>query len=86
MLEAMACGVPVITSNTSSMPEVGGDAAMFIDPYDPSQITAAMKRLLTDQTLRSDLINKGFANASKYSWEAMAMRVLSIYSEILKPN
>ena len=86
MLEAMSCGVPVITSNTSSMPEVGGDAALFIDPYKPSEITAAMKLLLTDQTLRSDLVKKGFANASKYSWEAMARSVLSVYSEILNPN
>ena len=82
MLEAMSCGVPVITSNTSSMPEVGSDAALYIDPFKPEQITEAMKKLLRDESLRSDLINKGFKNALKFSWKAMAEKVLSIYKEI----
>jgi len=82
MLEAMACGVPVITSDTSSMPEVGGDAALFIDPYDPSQITAGMKSLLFDEVLRKELISKGFKNATRFSWKSMAENVLGIYYEI----
>jgi len=82
MLEAMSCGVPVITSNTSSMPEVGSDAALYIDPFKPEQITEAMKKLLRDESLRSDLINKGFKNALKFSWKAMTEKVLSIYKEI----
>ncbi|MBS4058434.1 MAG: glycosyltransferase family 4 protein [Bacteroidetes bacterium] len=82
MLEAMRCGTPVITSDTSSMPEVSGDAALIIDPYKPEEITAAMKRLMKDDNLRGDLINKGFKQAEKFSWRAMAQEVLNLYHEI----
>jgi glycosyltransferase involved in cell wall biosynthesis len=82
MLEAMACGVPVITSNTSSMPEVAGDAALLTDPYQPAGITAAMIRLTTDEKLRAALIQKGFEQAAKFSWKAMAEHVQHIYSEL----
>jgi len=82
ILEAMACGVPVITSNTSSMPEVGGDAALFVDPYVPAQIADAMKKVIRNQDLRAELIDKGFKNASKFSWNAMAKNLLRIYKEI----
>jgi len=82
MLEAMSCGVPVITSNTSSMPEVGGKAALFIDPFNPEDIAEAMQRLLNDQTLRQQLIKEGFENAAKFSWSKMAADVLSIYREL----
>lgn len=82
MLEAMACGIPVITSNTSSMPEVGGDAALFIDPYKPEEITQAMNKLLIDKSLRETLILRGFENARKFSWRAMAENVLSLYQEL----
>jgi glycosyltransferase involved in cell wall biosynthesis len=79
MLEAMGCGVPVITSNTSSMPEVAGDAALIIDPYKPEEITAAMIRIISDKKLKTDLIDKGLAQAAKFSWKAMAEHVLAIY-------
>ena len=82
MLEAMACGVPVITSNTSSMPEVAGDAAMLTNPYEPAEITTAMIQLTSDKKLRSDLIQKGFEQAAKFSWKAMAEHVQHIYSEL----
>lgn len=82
MLEAMACGVPVITSNTSSMPEVGGNAALFIDPYRPEDITAAIKKLLTDHELSDRLVRDGFNNAARFSWKAMAENVLKLYREI----
>jgi len=78
----MACGVPVITSNTSSMPEVAGDAALLTDPYNPEEITAAMIRITTDEKLRSELIKKGFAQAAKFSWKAMAEHVRQIYGEL----
>jgi len=83
ILEAMACGVPVITSNTSSMPEVSGGAALLVDPYKPESITDAMIRLLNDADLRQGLIQKGFEQAAKFTWEAMARQVLDIYNEIL---
>ena len=82
MLEAMASGAPVITSNTSSMPEVAGDAAILVDPFKPEEITAAMIRVLADKELKAGLINKGFEQSAKFSWKAMAANVLEIYREI----
>lgn len=82
MLEAMACGAPVITSTTSSMPEVAGDAALLADPLKPEEITAAMIRLTSDELLRETLIVKGFAQAAKFSWKVMAKQVHRIYLEI----
>ena len=82
MLEAMACGSPVITSNTSSMPEVAGDAAMIIDPYKPEEMTAAMIQLIKDKKLCQNLKEKGYTQAAKFSWKAMAYAVLDIYKNI----
>jgi glycosyltransferase involved in cell wall biosynthesis len=82
MLEAMKCGVPVITSNTSSMPEVSGGNAYIVDPYDPAQITKGMFELLGDKNLRKDLVKKGYQQAEKFSWRAMAEQVLALYQEI----
>ena len=81
MLEAMACGVPLITSNTSSMPEVAGDAAMIINPFKPGEITAAIISLYTDNSIRERLIRAGLIQAAKFSWKAMAEDVLKIYNE-----
>jgi len=82
MLEAMSCGAPVITSNTSSMPEVAGDAALLVDPFKPEEITAAMIRIIADKDLKTNLIHNGFIQAAKFSWKAMARNVLEIYREI----
>ena len=82
MLEAMACGVPVITSNTSSMPEVSGDAAFLIDPFKPEEITDAMVQVTGNPELRAQLISKGLVQAAKFSWRAMAENVLEIYKEV----
>jgi len=84
MLEAMACGVPVITSNTSSMPEVAGDAAIIVDPFKPEAITAAMVSLCNDTAVKERLVQSGFAQAAKFSWQAMAQDVLKIYNETVK--
>ena len=84
MLEAMACGVPVIPSNTSSMPEIAGDAALIIDPFKPEEITAAMIRLINDKDLRTHLILRGYEQAARFSWRSMAQNVLEIYREIGK--
>lgn len=84
MLEAMGCGVPVITSNTSSMPEVAGDGALIIDPFKPEEITTAMVNILSDNELKSDLIRKGLVQAAKFSWKAMAENVLKIYQGMEK--
>ncbi len=84
MLEAMGCGVPVITSNTSSMPEVAGDAAIIVDPYKPEEISAAMINIQMDNELKADLIKKGLVRAAKFSWKAMAQHVLEIYRNMGK--
>lgn len=82
MLEAMRCGVPVITSNTSSMPEVSGEAALIIDPFQPQQITDAMIKLITNVELRNDLIKRGLVQAEKFSWKNMASEVLKLYENL----
>jgi glycosyltransferase involved in cell wall biosynthesis len=84
MLEAMACGVPVITSNTSSMPEVAGDAALLTDPFNPEEIMEAMNRLTSDHALRKQLVERGLVRAGQFSWKSMAENVLDIYKEIGK--
>lgn len=83
-LEAMACGAPVICSNTSSLPEVVGDAALLIDPRDPSDIANAIARVLTDQHLRDELRAKGFAQAAKFSWERAARETLAVYQRVME--
>ena len=84
MLEAMACGVPVITSNTSSMPEIAGDAALIVDPFKPEEITQAMIDLVKENEFRSNLIRKGIKRSKLFTWRKMAEEVLSIYSEVIK--
>jgi glycosyltransferase involved in cell wall biosynthesis len=83
-LEAMACGTPVVTSNVSSLPEVVGDAALLVDPYSAEAIADAMRRVLTDTSLRSDLRARGLARAGEFSWEQSARRVREIYDEVAR--
>ena len=84
ILEAMGCGAPVITSNTSSMPEVAGDAGLLIDPFQHTQITEAVINLLSNDSLRNDLKQKGKARAAQFTWEAGAKDLLAIYDEMRK--
>lgn len=84
MLEAMACGTPVITSNTSSMPEIAGNAALFIDPFKPEEITEKMFTLLSGPVLRSNLIASGLEQARKFTWKKMAGDVLKVYNQTFK--
>ncbi len=82
-LEAMASGTPVITSNVSSLPEVVGDAALLIDPYEPDALADAMGRVLTDTALQEDLRRRGYARVREFSWERSVARVREIYAEVL---
>ena len=82
-LEAMAAGTPVITSNVSSLPEVVGEAAILIDPYDLDAIADAMRRVLTDEALRLDLRTRGLARVKEFSWDRSISRVREIYGEVL---
>jgi glycosyltransferase involved in cell wall biosynthesis len=81
-LEAMASGTPVVTSNVSSLPEVAGDAAVLVDPYDPQAIADGIYRVLADEKLRRDMVHKGIARAGQFSWEQSVRRIRQIYGEV----
>jgi glycosyltransferase involved in cell wall biosynthesis len=81
ILEAMACGVPVITSITSSMPEVAGDAALLVDPLQYKEIAVAMHNLATSEDLRESLKKKGLERAKQFTWRSSAEQLLSIYED-----
>ncbi|HNY03086.1 MAG TPA: glycosyltransferase family 1 protein [Bacteroidales bacterium] len=81
ILEGMACGVPVITSNTSSMPEVAGDAALLVNPENPGEIAEAIYSLVNDLPVRGEMIRRGLERATRFSWEKMAENVLALYRE-----
>jgi len=83
VLEAMACGVPVVTSNVSSLPEVAGEAAVLVEPRDVDALTEALGSVTGDRNLRSDLRSRGLARAGRFTWENSARQVLSIYQELL---
>jgi glycosyltransferase involved in cell wall biosynthesis len=81
-IEAMACGAPVITSNTSSLPEVVGDAALMVDPHNIDELAKAITRLLGDEKLRETLRQKGFARAQLYTWPKSAQKMLDVYANL----
>lgn len=83
ILEAMACGCPVVTSNTSSMPEAGGEAAVYINPESVDDITQNLEKVLSDKKLRQEIIQKGFQQIKKFSWENCAKQTLEVYEEVL---
>lgn len=82
ILEAMACGTPVIISNVSSMPEVGGDAAIYVDPKDTDDIRNNLKNVMEDRKLKDELIKKGFEQARKFSWEKTANETAEVYQRL----
>jgi glycosyltransferase involved in cell wall biosynthesis len=82
VLEAMACGCPVITSNVSSLPEVAGEAALLIDPYRVETIASALVSLLTNPCLSQTLIQKGFEQARRFTWEAAARKTLEVFEKV----
>jgi glycosyltransferase involved in cell wall biosynthesis len=83
VLEAMACGTPVITSNVSSLPEVAGDAALLVEPGSTEEIAQAMARLVNDMALREELRGRGLRRVRRFDWEASAARTLDIYRQAL---
>lgn len=78
-LEAMACGTPVIVSNTSSFPEVVGDAGIMVNPYDPDQIADAIYRVTSDDEIRKTMRKKGLEQTKKFSWEKGAKECVSLF-------
>jgi len=83
VLEAMACGTPVITSNCSSLPEVTGEAAILVDPVDTNAIALAMRRVLEEPDLARTLKEKGIARAQQFSWKQTARRTAQVYERLL---
>lgn len=81
VIQAMASGVPVVCSNTTSLPEVAGDAALLVDPHDPKIIASAMQKALEDRSLRKSLIKKGLRRVRKFSWEKSARKTLRVLEE-----
>lgn len=84
ILEAMSCGTPVITSNLSSMPEVGGEAAVYVDPLDTDDIRNNLKNVMKDRKLRDELIKKGFEQARKFSWKKTANETAQVYRRLVE--
>ena len=81
LLEAMRFGVPVLTANVASMPEVAGEAGVLVDPYDVGSIAAGLERLLGDAGLRARLGAEGRARAQAFSWEAAARAMVRVFEE-----
>lgn len=79
LVEAMACGCPVVTSNVSAMPEVAGGAAMLVDPYNIEEMAAAIGKVAADGSLRDAMRRKGFERVKHFSWEMTARRTLEIF-------
>jgi glycosyltransferase involved in cell wall biosynthesis len=82
IVEAMACGCPVLSSNSSSLPEVAGDAALFFDPHDSQQLAQLICGLVAEPSLRHELRRKGFHRVQQFSWERTAYATLQVYREV----
>lgn len=83
VLEGMACGAPVVCSNTSSLPEIAGDAALLVDPADTGAITAALRRALCEPETVAELRRRGLAQAARFSWERTAAETVQVYERLI---
>ncbi len=83
VLEAMSHSLPVVTSNTSALPEVGGDAALYVNPQDPEEIARKTSEVIENKTLRENLVSRGRARAREFSWRRTAEATLAVYEEVL---
>ena len=86
LLESMACGTPVVTSNTSAIPEVAGPGAILVDPQDPQQIAGELLKLESDPEYRRAQVEYGLQRVKGFSWEGTARRLLEIYQEVFTEN
>jgi glycosyltransferase involved in cell wall biosynthesis len=84
VLEAMAVGTPVVCSNTSSLPEVAGDAALFFPPEDHTTLARAMEDVIQNPSVRQELRSKGLAQARQFTWQRAADQTIAIYREVAK--
>lgn len=83
VLEAQACGTPVLTSSVSALPEAAGDGALMVDPYDVEAIAGGLRSLLTDETLREVLRQRGLEHAARFSWPRTAAETVTVYQEAI---
>lgn len=84
--EALTCGTPVVTSRINGLAEIAGDAALLVDPEDPEDIAAAVRRIIEDSRLRANLVEAGYERARLFSWDACARRTLAILEEVGREN
>ena len=84
ILESMACGTPVITSDVSSMPEIAGQAALLVNPADEEEIKKSIYRVLNDKNLNSELTEKGFRRAKEFTWQKTAAETFLVYKKLMK--
>ena len=84
VLEAISCGTPVICSNVSSLPEVGGDAVIYCNPYDVDDIKNKIELVLNDENLQTEMIQKGLNRSKLFSWEKSAQGHIKIFKELLQ--
>lgn len=86
ILESQACGTAVVTSNLSSMVEIAGNGAILVNPYSVEEIKQAIKKISKDDDFRKNLVNEGYKNAQRYSWEKTTQKTLEIYKKIIDKN
>ena len=84
MLEAMACGTPVVCSSATSLPEVAGKAALYFDPHKPEEMATQLRRAFSDDDLRASLIADGRKNLMRFSWAETARQTLAVYHQALE--
>jgi glycosyltransferase involved in cell wall biosynthesis len=82
-IEAMACGCPVMVSNAGALPEVCGDAAIYVDPSDTGSIAGGIQRVLDDESVRTNLVERGLRRAKDFTWEKTARETLKVFAEVL---
>jgi len=86
VLEAMQCGLPVVTSNVSSLPEVAGEAGQLVDPYDPQTIAESVTKVLSDSKLQQEMRERGLVQAAKFSWERTGRATLEAYRKVMQSS
>jgi len=82
VVEAQACGVPVVISNVSSLPEIVGESGILVDPQNAESIIQGVKKILTNDKINSDLVKKGFLNIKRFSWQSCAQQSLQTLEKL----